>query len=62
MQHIIIINQAQMFKNEGILIKYRLFCYQESKCYGLISDYNSQEKCLKEIILDLKGLLILKDL
>tara|TARA_Y100001954_G_scaffold111379_1_gene120734 strand:+ start:944 stop:3997 length:3054 start_codon:yes stop_codon:yes gene_type:complete len=25
--------------------------YQESKCYGLISDYNSQEKCLKGIIL-----------
>ena len=25
--------------------------YQESKCYGLISDYISQENCLKEIIL-----------
>ncbi|MAO72177.1 MAG: hypothetical protein CMD02_06720 [Flavobacteriales bacterium] len=24
--------------------------YQESKCYGLISDYISQENCLKEII------------
>lgn len=28
--------------------------YQESKCYGLISDYKSQEKCLKGIISEAK--------
>ena len=29
--------------------------YQESKCYGLISDYDSQEKCLKGIIIENEG-------
>ena len=28
--------------------------YQESKCYGLISDYQHQEKCLKAIIREVK--------
>tara|TARA_B100001741_G_C16555009_1_gene602031 strand:+ start:3482 stop:6631 length:3150 start_codon:yes stop_codon:yes gene_type:complete len=43
-------SSMDIHKMEGSHFDIDYSIYQESKCYGLISDYKSQEKCLKGIV------------